>query len=116
MMIYDDPNTSGGRYMAVGKYDNSTYYLSSKDGIAGDTLTVRKSTNRIQARVITPNPDDSFCTSIPVATTQKINHVCNRVMRYNIGPGSDWHWDGFKKYKNQTAGLVAPEFLVFTFQ
>ena len=102
--------------MAVGKYGYSTYHLSTEEGIAGETLKVHKGTYRIQARVIAPVPDNSFYMSIPVATTQKINHKCGRMMYKNMSHGSDWHWDGLKKYKHQTTGLVAPEFSIFTFQ
>jgi len=115
-MIYDDPNALSGQYIAVEEYNNSTDDPSTEGGIASDTLTVHKGTYRIQARVIAPTPDDSFYMNISAATTPKINHASNWVMRNNIEPGSNWHWDDVKKSKDQTAGLVAPQLLIFTFQ
>jgi len=115
-MIYDDPNASGGQYVAVKAYNNGTDCLFIEGDIASDTFKVHKSACRIQARVNTPTLDDSFYMNISAATTPKINHASNWVIRNNIEPGSNWHWDDVKKSKDQTAGLVAPQLLIFTFQ
>lgn len=102
--MYGDPKTLGGKYIAVGERINSTYYLSTEGSIAGNTFTVHKGTNRIQARIITPTPDDLFCMSIPGVTTQRVNHIGDRVMLNDIEAGSYWHWDCFHKYKKQDCG------------
>jgi hypothetical protein len=74
MMLFDDPNASGGQYIMKDPDAAESISNPPDDGLVTYSFTVAGGTYTLAGRVITNGGNDAFWLRIPGATTQTANH------------------------------------------
>lgn len=111
MMIYDDPNASGGRYVSM--VSGTTAAADAPpypDGTVTIPFTVAGGTYTARFRIGFPGGDDSCWVRIQGATVQSaVTPLANGWLHFNDIPTGDfWHWS--QEVKNEGGAEPPVEF------
>jgi hypothetical protein len=104
MLVYDDPNASGGKYVMKDPAAATSTGNPPADGLVTYSFTVTGGTYTLAGRVLTVGTGDAFWLRIPGATTQTTNHTSGWIQWNGITVEGDWGWE--QVWSSNDAGTV----------
>jgi hypothetical protein len=104
MIVYDDPNASGGKYVMKDPAAATSTGNPPDDGLVTYSFTVTGGTYTLAGRVLTVGTGDAFWLRIPGATTQTTNHTSGWIQWNAITVEGDWGWE--QVWSSNDAGTV----------